>query len=84
MFIFISLFSLSSVLSKALDSTADALAEAVALIKLSRSQDELEEAKKIALRRSGARGAEARKQLLKAEAKVLENEQRCLPILAQM
>ncbi|KDQ06596.1 hypothetical protein BOTBODRAFT_246354 [Botryobasidium botryosum FD-172 SS1] len=64
-------------LTKAFESTSPtALVEAVALINLSRSQYELEEAKKIALRRSGARGAEARKQLLKAEAAFAENERR--------
>ncbi|KAJ7600806.1 P-loop containing nucleoside triphosphate hydrolase protein [Mycena floridula] len=65
------------VLTKAFESTAvDDLASAVASIKLERSKAELEEAQNIALRRSGARGAEARKQLLKAEAKVSDDQKR--------
>ena len=46
------------------------LFEAPPGIKLGRSRKHLEDAKKIALRRSGARGADARKTLLKAESRV--------------
>jgi ATP-binding cassette, subfamily F, member 3 len=64
-------------LSNAIESPSIAeLSEAIAAIKLGRSLKDLEHAKKIALRRSGARGAEARKALLKAEAKVKEDEER--------
>lgn len=73
-------------LSRAIESpTIAELSESIAGIKLGRSQKDLENAKKIALRRSGARGAEARKALLKAEAKVKEDEERSvnylLPVL---
>ena len=43
------------------------LAEVVAYIHLARRRDELEEAKRFSLRRSGARGADARKALIQAE-----------------
>ena len=42
---------------------------------LARSKEELLLAQKIALKRSGARGSEARKELLKAEANVKEREE---------
>jgi len=50
------------------------LASAVASIQLARSNFELAQAKDIALRRSGTRGSEARKELLRAEAKVAEDD----------
>jgi ATP-binding cassette, subfamily F, member 3 len=64
-------------LSQALESlnTSD-LSESLARIKLCRSQKHLEDAKKMALRRSGARGSEARKALLRAEARLKEDEER--------
>ncbi|KDN43911.1 P-loop containing nucleoside triphosphate hydrolase protein [Tilletiaria anomala UBC 951] len=55
-------------LSKALDTDTDAaISRAVASIVLARRRDELAEAKRISLRRSGARGLEARKALIAAE-----------------
>ncbi len=50
------------------------LALVVASIKLARSKAALEEAKNVALRRSGARGADARQQLLRVESRVAEDE----------
>jgi ATP-binding cassette subfamily F protein 3 len=61
---------------EASSSSASAIAEAVFTVRLSRARHEAEEARKIAQRRSGARGSEARKQLLKAEASVEELEDR--------
>lgn len=65
------------VLSAALDSNSlqDA-SDAVVSVRLGRAQWELGEAKKVALKRSGARGAQARKDLLKAEANVKKLEER--------
>ena len=66
-----------SVLLKAHESSSpSAIHQAVLSVRLSREKNNLEEAGKIAQRRSGTRGSEARKQLLKAEAAVLELEQR--------
>ncbi|KAF8881791.1 P-loop containing nucleoside triphosphate hydrolase protein [Infundibulicybe gibba] len=56
-------------------SSPSAIAQVVHAIRLSRARDELEEAEKIAQRRSGTRGSEARKQLLKAEANVSSLEE---------
>ncbi|KAF8336560.1 P-loop containing nucleoside triphosphate hydrolase protein [Cantharellus anzutake] len=53
-----------------------AISEAVALVQVARAEAHLKQTQKIAERRSGARGAEARKQLLVAEAKTAETEQR--------
>jgi len=81
---FFSISLYQTVLLKALESlSTSAIAEAVFSIRLSRAKDEVEEARKIALRRSGTRGSEARKRLLKAEAVVAEYEQRlAVPISA--
>lgn len=49
---------------------------ALATVLLGRAKHELSEAHKIALRRSGARGADARKALLVAEAKEAEAQGR--------
>ncbi|TFK35712.1 P-loop containing nucleoside triphosphate hydrolase protein [Crucibulum laeve] len=69
-------------LLKAHESSASAfdIAKAVFSVRLLRANDELDEAKKIAQRRSGARGSEARKKLLKAEAKVVELKQRLISL----
>ncbi|EJD53221.1 P-loop containing nucleoside triphosphate hydrolase protein [Auricularia subglabra TFB-10046 SS5] len=65
------------VLSQALENgDVNDLAKAVATLELERSKIQLEDAKKIALKRSGARGADARKKLLQAEVKVTESEER--------
>lgn len=48
------------------------ISTALATVLLSRAKEELREAQKLAARRSGARGAEARKQLLVAEANEVE------------
>jgi len=57
-------------------SSTTAIAKAVLSIQLSRAKDEAEEARLIAQRRSGTRGSDARKQLLKAEAKLSEYQER--------
>ena len=79
---FLSLLSLAYLaLLKAFESTSiTAIAEALFFIRLSRAKDEAEEARKIAQRRSGTRGSEARKQLLKAEAIVSEYEERLVTL----
>ena len=65
------------VLLKAYESTSpSAIAEAVFSIRLFRAEDELKDAHKISLKRSGTRGSEARKQLLKAEATVTEYKEK--------
>lgn len=53
------------------------LMEVLATLRFKRAQKDLELAQKIALKRSGARGAEARKQLLVCEKQVadLQTEQ---------
>jgi hypothetical protein len=67
----------STVLFKAYESSSSsAIPEAVFSIRLSRAKDELDDARKIALKRSGTRGSEARKQLLKAEATVTQYSER--------
>lgn len=64
-------------LARALDdSTPLNISIALATVRLSRARQELQEAQKIASRRSGARGNDARKHLLVAEAKVAEAEAR--------
>lgn len=61
------------ILQKAFDSNdADGIAGAVRQVQLQQLMDEKEEAAQIAAKRSSARGAEARKVLLKAEAAVEE------------
>ncbi|KAB5591495.1 ATP-binding ABC transporter [Ceratobasidium theobromae] len=65
-------------LSTALESDSDVqLMEVLATLRFKRAQKDLELAQKIALKRSGARGAEARKQLLVCEKQVadLQTEQ---------
>ncbi|KAH7107697.1 P-loop containing nucleoside triphosphate hydrolase protein [Auriculariales sp. MPI-PUGE-AT-0066] len=65
------------ILSHALEATEmDVITAALTSIRLERTQRDLVEAQKTANKRSGARGAEARKQLLKAEAEVAEAEKR--------
>ncbi|KAG9075929.1 hypothetical protein FS749_012341, partial [Ceratobasidium sp. UAMH 11750] len=60
-------------LSTALESDSDThLMEALITLRHSRASKELEIAQKIALKRSGARGAEARKQLLVCEKRVAD------------
>ncbi|KZV85529.1 P-loop containing nucleoside triphosphate hydrolase protein [Exidia glandulosa HHB12029] len=54
------------------------IATAVAMLQLERAEAELEDAKKIALKRSGARGKEARKDLLQAEANLAAAEERVI------
>lgn len=53
---------------------------ALATVMHSRAKDELQEAQKLASRRSGARGADARKQLLVAEAYEREAEARSVDL----
>jgi hypothetical protein len=64
-------------LSKAMESPSVVnLSVALSNLHLERSRYELSEAQKIAQRWSGARGADARKHLLKVEAQVQEGEER--------
>lgn len=56
--------------------TLEDASRAVAEVKLERARVELALARKVADRRSGARGAEARKALLAAEARLREAEER--------
>lgn len=58
------------------DSNPRKISTAVAAVLLENAEKELVEAQKIALKRSGARGAEARKQLLLSEAKLEEAQTR--------
>jgi ATP-binding cassette, subfamily F, member 3 len=69
------LIDVFAVLSVALaDSDPGKVSVAVATVQLSRARKELEQAQSIASRRSGARGAEARKLVPPAEAKVADVE----------
>jgi hypothetical protein len=65
------------VLSTALtESDSKRVSVAVATVQLARARKELEQAQSIASRRSGARGAEARKLVPPAEARVTQAEAR--------
>jgi hypothetical protein len=66
-------------LSRVMD-TGDgtALREAVSAIRLRRAHDDLEEARRVAIKRSGARGADARKALIAAERHIEEVQARCV------
>jgi hypothetical protein len=55
-----------------------ALREAVSAIRLRRAHDDLEEARRVAIKRSGARGADARKALIAAERHIEEVQARCV------
>lgn len=71
------LYAMTSILAllEAFESNSSTnLALVVASIKLARSKAALEEAKNVAVRRSGARGADARQQLLRVESRVAEDE----------
>lgn len=64
-------------LTKAVDASSIAETQRiVSEIRLARLQRELEEARKIALRTSGARGKKAREEEIKAEQRVQEAEEK--------
>ena len=68
-------------LSRVLESdrvSAEEIHKVVSSIYLARRKDALEDAQRIASKRSGARGAEARKRLLDAEAAMAAEEARAL------
>ena len=63
---------------EAAETDPDAPARAVAQLELERAKLALEDARKIASRRSGQRGFDARKALLAAEAALAEAENQCV------
>lgn len=69
-------------LTKAMESTSLVETERLVLgLRLDKRAQELQEARKIASRRSGTRGKEARLDEIKAEERVAEAEQACVQFL---